>query len=114
MRRALILLAVAAGWLLVCGWWLASAEHVPFGTGAYWALASAATVGYLTPDRAGLLPMTVLMLTGIPLLLAVFGLATSAHIRKHHQAGLDAMEKRLADQAAAHHEAHMDALRKDQ
>jgi hypothetical protein len=110
MRHALVLLALAAACTLLAGWWLSAAGHVTYWTGAYWALAAAATVGYLTPTRAALLPMTAVMLTDIPLLLAVFGLATSARIRRHHRADLAEQDERLKAHIAGELAAHREAL----
>jgi hypothetical protein len=111
VKRAAQLLVLAAGCVLLSGWWLAAAGHVTYWHGVYWALATAATVGYLTPAPAALAPMTIVMLVDIPLLLAVFGVATSAHIRAHHNRALQAMERRLTGQAARHHEENMAAHR---
>jgi voltage-gated potassium channel len=56
----------------------AATEHVSFGTGLYWAVVTASTVGYgdVTPhNTAGRIVSVAVILTAIPLLAAVFALA---------------------------------------
>ncbi|HWD65567.1 MAG TPA: ion channel [Solirubrobacteraceae bacterium] len=68
-----ILLAGAAGFSLT--------DHVSYGTGLYWALTTATTVGYgnVTPaNTASRIVAAVVMLTTIPIVGAVFALGSGA------------------------------------
>jgi voltage-gated potassium channel len=72
------LLTLAATAVVVGGGLFAATEHVSFGTGLYWAVVTASTVGYgdVTPhNTAGRIVSIAVILTAIPLLAAVFALA---------------------------------------
>lgn len=78
-RNIAILLASAAGCVLVGGALFAATQHLPVTTGWYWAITTATTVGYgdVTPkNAAGRVIASLTMLTTIPLLASVFALAT--------------------------------------
>lgn len=77
-HHVVALLCAAALSVLVGGGLFAATEHVSFGTGVYWAVVTASTVGYgdVTPhSTAGRIVAVVVILTAIPLLAAVFALA---------------------------------------
>jgi voltage-gated potassium channel len=78
-KRIAALLASAVGCVLLGAGLFAVAENLPFTTGLYWAITTATTVGYgdVTPHNAmGRFLASAVMLTTIPLLAAVFALAT--------------------------------------
>lgn len=67
----------------------AATQHLAFGTGLYWAITTATTVGYgdVTPkNTAGRVVASVVMLTTIPLFASAFalfaGAVASAHLRR--------------------------------
>jgi voltage-gated potassium channel len=65
--------------VLIGAWLFALTQHFAFTTGLYWAITTATTVGYgdITPHNAsGRLIASLVMLTTIPLLAAVFALVT--------------------------------------
>jgi voltage-gated potassium channel len=69
-RNIAILLASAAGCVLVGGALFAATQHLPVTTGWYWAITTATTVGYgdVTPKTAaGRVIASLTMLTTIPL-----------------------------------------------
>lgn len=73
------LLAIAVACVLVGAWLFSLTQHFAFTTGLYWAITTATTVGYgdITPHNAsGRLVASLVMLTTIPLLAAVFALVT--------------------------------------
>ncbi len=73
------LLLVTALAILGGGGLFAATEHVSLGTGLYWAVVTAATVGYgdVTPhNTAGRVVAVVVILVAIPALAAVFALMT--------------------------------------
>jgi voltage-gated potassium channel len=83
------LLGVAAASILIGAALFALTQDVSFGTGLYWAIVTAATVGYgdVTPhDSVGRIIAIAVILTTIPLLGAVFalvaGVAAAAQIRR--------------------------------
>jgi voltage-gated potassium channel len=81
--RIAILLAVAVACMLVGAALFAATQHLSFGTGVYWAITTATTVGYgdVTPKTdAGRIIASGVMLTTIPLLASVFALATGGYI----------------------------------
>jgi voltage-gated potassium channel len=72
------LLGLAGIAVIVGGELFSLTEHVAFGTGVYWAVVTASTVGYgdVTPhNTAGRIVATAVILTVIPLLASVFALA---------------------------------------
>ncbi|HEY1642750.1 MAG TPA: ion channel [Streptosporangiaceae bacterium] len=78
-RNIVLLLLGATGIVLVGGAAFASTQHLPVTRGWYWAITTATTVGYgdVTPKNAiGRVIASVVMLTAIPLLAAVFALIT--------------------------------------
>jgi voltage-gated potassium channel len=84
-----VLLGVAAASILIGASLFALTQDVSFGTGLYWAIVTAATVGYgdVTPhDSVGRIIAVGVMLTTIPLLGAVFallaGLAAVVQLRR--------------------------------
>ncbi len=78
-RNIAELLAGAVGCVLIGAWLFGLSQHLPFTTGFYWAITTATTVGYgdVTPHNAiGRVVASLVMLTTIPLLAAVFALVT--------------------------------------
>jgi voltage-gated potassium channel len=78
-KHIAILLASAAGCVLAGAGAFAATQQLPFSTGLYWAVTTATTVGYgdVTPrNAAGRVIASLVMLTTIPLLAAVFALAS--------------------------------------
>lgn len=74
-----VLLGAAAVAIVIGAILFALTQDVSFGTGLYWAIVTAGTVGYgdVTPDNAGgRVVAIVVILTTIPLLAAVFALVT--------------------------------------
>ncbi len=83
LRRgsAAVLLLLAAVAILAGAAAFSSFESVSFGTGLYWAITTATTVGYgdVTPhNTAGRVVATVEMLTAIPLFAGVFATVTAS------------------------------------
>lgn len=77
-HHAAALLGLAATSVIAGGGAFALTEHVSFGTGIYWAVVTASTVGYgdVTPhNAAGRIVAIAVILTAIPALAAVFALA---------------------------------------
>jgi voltage-gated potassium channel len=88
-HRAIGLLGLAVVVVVAGGAAFALTEGVSVGTGIYWAIITASTVGYgdVTPhNTAGRIVASVVLLTAIPALAAVFalavGLAAVTHIRR--------------------------------
>lgn len=88
-HQAITLLVLAALFTFIGGSLFSIVEHVSFGTGIYWAITTATTVGYgdVTPKNpAGRIIAVGLMLTAIPLFAGLFAiiaaLATAAQIRR--------------------------------
>jgi voltage-gated potassium channel len=78
-KHMAILLAAAAGCVVIGGAAFAATQGLAFSTGLYWAITTATTVGYgdVTPHNpAGRVIANLVMLTTIPLLASVFALAT--------------------------------------
>ena len=101
-HHVVALLGLAAAAVLVGGELFSLTEHVAFGTGVYWAVVTASTVGYgdVTPhNTAGRIVAVVVILTVIPLLASVFalaaGLAAYVQIRR-----LMGMEEHIAPTAS--------------
>jgi voltage-gated potassium channel len=112
MRRARLLLAVAAAWIAACGALFSATQHCGLVVGLYWAVTTATTVGYgdITPhSTAGQLLAIGVMLTAVPLLAAVFALATSSHLGGLVRSHIDV---RLAEHHQAIHERLDDIERK--
>jgi voltage-gated potassium channel len=81
VRHIILLLAADVGCTLVGGALFAITQNLPVTTGFYWAITTATTVGYgdVTPHNAsGRVVASLVMLTTIPLLAAVFALITGA------------------------------------
>lgn len=77
----LLLIGAAVSVLAGGGAFAAVTPDTPFTTGLYWAIVTAATVGYgdVSPKTpAGRVVATLVILTAIPLLAAVFALVTGA------------------------------------
>ncbi len=77
-HRVTALLTLAAASILIGGVLFATTEHVSLGTGLYWAVVTASTVGYgdVTPHNpAGRIVSIIVILTAIPALASVFALA---------------------------------------
>jgi voltage-gated potassium channel len=77
-HRAAALLSVAAFSIFVGGALFGLTDHVSLGTGLYWAVVTASTVGYgdVTPhNSASRIVSVIVILTVIPTLAAVFALA---------------------------------------
>jgi voltage-gated potassium channel len=84
--RALATLWVAVVLDALGGVAFALVEHRPLGDGLYWALTTATTVGYgdITPHTvAGHLIAIAVMMTVVPLFVAVFSLLTSTLTSTH-------------------------------
>jgi voltage-gated potassium channel len=82
-RHAAVLLTGAIACIVAGAAAFAATQHLPFTTGIYWAITTAATVGYgdVTPDNAsGRFVASAVMLTAIPLLAGVFALLTGAAV----------------------------------
>jgi voltage-gated potassium channel len=82
-RHVAVLLTGAIACVLIGAAAFGATQHLPFTTGVYWAITTAATVGYgdVTPDNAsGRFVAAAVMLTTIPLLAAVFALLTGAAV----------------------------------
>lgn len=84
-----VLLGAASASITIGAIVFALTQDVSFGTGLYWAIVTAATVGYgdVTPHNSvGRIVAAVVILTTIPLLAAVFalvtGLAAATQIRR--------------------------------
>jgi voltage-gated potassium channel len=91
VKAALGSLAVAAGCVLAGAWAFILTQHVGFVTGLYWAMTTAATVGYgdVTPhNTAGRLVSIAVMLTAIPSLASAF-----SHIHLHRHRKMREQEK---------------------
>lgn len=74
-------------------------EHVSFGTGIYWAVTTASTVGFgdVVPQGTGGRIVAIgVMLTAIPALAALFAYLTSRHIRSW----MHLMHKKVRDELA--------------
>jgi voltage-gated potassium channel len=80
-RHIIALLCTAAACLIIGGAVFAATQGRSFGAGIYWAITTASTVGYgdITPHNAsGRIVAAAVMLTTIPMLAAVFALATGS------------------------------------
>lgn len=88
-NRVRALIGVAIGIVLVGAGAFALTEHIGYGTGLYWAITTATTVGYgdvTAKDTAGRIVASAVMLTAIPTVGAVLalgaGAATFSRIRR--------------------------------
>jgi voltage-gated potassium channel len=84
--RARTLIAVAVGVLLTGAVLFSLFDHVSFGLALYWAITTATTVGYgdVTPhNTASRIIASVVMLTTIPTVAAVFALMAGASVLAH-------------------------------
>jgi voltage-gated potassium channel len=93
-HHAVALLALATVAILVGGGLFAFTEHVSLGTGIYWAVVTASTVGYgdVTPhDTAGRIVAVAVIVTVIPLLASVFALAAglAAYVQIRRLMGME-------------------------
>jgi voltage-gated potassium channel len=80
-RHILVLLSSALAVVLIGAGLFSLAESLPYTTGLYWAVTTATTVGYgdITPHNpAGRLIASLVMLITIPMLAAVFAIASGA------------------------------------
>jgi len=80
-RHILVLLSSAVAVMLIGAGLFSLAEGLPYTTGLYWAITTATTVGYgdITPHNpAGRLIASLVMLITIPMLAAVFAIASGA------------------------------------
>lgn len=105
MRRAWLLLAVAAGVILAGAALLAATWHLSYGHGLYCSLGIASTVGCdaSPPGAAGRVAASVVILATIPALAAVFAMLTGLHLRGHLRASEERMKRHLEDRLAEHH-----------
>lgn len=101
MRRAMVLLGVAAACTLAGGWLIAVTWHLPYGRGLYCAVGTASTVGCdaVPGTAAGRAASVAVMLTAIPVLAACFAILTGHHASKRARVHLAAAEKRIAAEA---------------
>ena len=107
MNRKLAYVTIAtAGCLdLIAGIGFAAAEHISDGSGLYWAVTTATTVGYgdVTPHNAlGKWIAVLVMLTVIPLFAATFSLFTTLMTTDHVSKEATALRLRL-DHIIKHH-----------
>jgi hypothetical protein len=105
VKRAGILLAVAAGFVAGGGWLLAVTWHLPYGRGLYCAIGTATTVGCdASPgSTAARVAAAAVMLTTIPVLAACFALVTGHHASKRIRGHLAGAEQRIAVEADRRH-----------
>jgi voltage-gated potassium channel len=78
-----VLLALAAAIMIVGALLFSLTQHLSLGTGLYWSVTTATTVGYgdVTPhDTAGRIIAAAVMLTTIPIVGAVFALLAGAAV----------------------------------
>jgi voltage-gated potassium channel len=79
--RVRVLVAVAIGIVLIGGAAFSLAEGISYGTGLYWAVTTATTVGYgdvIPHNTAGRVIAMLVMLTTIPIVGAIFALLAGA------------------------------------
>jgi len=97
-----LLLGLAATAILAGGLAFASTQHVSLGTGLYWSVTTATTVGYgdVTPHNpAGRIIAVAEMLTAIPLFAGVFATVTATVTSLRLKSILLGLERRVPDQA---------------
>lgn len=106
-RAAAVTIAAAAVLDTAAGLGFAAAEHHSIGTGLYWAVTTATTVGYgdVTPrTTAGHVLAVVVMLTVVPLFAAAFSLFTSGLTAGHVRRSEARVKAHVEDRLASHHE----------
>ena len=104
MRRILTILGLSVALDVIFGVLFAFAQHIPVGTGLYFATTTASTVGYGDVTPHGWVPHVIavaMMITVIPLFASVFSLFTTALTTAH----VDRKHKALMDKMHEHHEA---------
>lgn len=104
MRRHQIylLLGMAVGAIILGGLAFSRAEGVSVGTGLYWAMTTAATVGYgdvIPHDSTGQIIAVAVMLTAIPLFAGVFATVTATVTSLRLKSILLGLERRVPDEA---------------
>ena len=104
-RRALAVIAAAAGLDTALGLAFAPADHVSTGDGLYFALATATTVGYGDVTARGWIARLLaclMMTTVIPLFASAFSLLTSG-LTAGHVEGAEERIKKHVNGALRHH-----------
>jgi len=84
--RVAALVGLAVTIMVVGGALFSLTQHISFGTGLYWAVTTATTVGYgdvIPHNTAGRVIASVVMLTTIPIVGAVFALVAGAAVLTH-------------------------------
>ena len=97
-----LLLGLAATAIIAGGLAFAATQGVGIGTGLYWAVTTASTVGYgdVTPkNSAGKVIAVAVMLTAIPLFAGVFATVTATVTSLRMKSILLGLERRVPDQA---------------
>jgi len=90
--QALRLVAIGVVCLLAGAGAFAATQHVSYGTGVYWAITTATTVGYgdvVPKDTTGRVVAVLVMLTTIPLFASAFALFAGAVAASHLRRLLD-------------------------
>lgn len=102
-RAALLTVAAALGLDAVAGVLFAAVEHLPAWHGLYWALATAVTVGDVTPVTGwGHVIAAVVCLTVVPLFAATFSLFTSGLTATHVRGAERRIKAHVEDRLKAH------------
>lgn len=104
MKRALVLLAAAAGWVTGCGLAFSVLQHTGTVAGLYWAVATATGTGYgdvHAHGTGGQLLAIAAMLTCIPLAGSAGALLAGAHAGRRAREYVD---QRLGEHHRAIHE----------
>ncbi len=97
-----LLLGLAAAAILGGGLAFAATQHVSLGTGLYWSVTTATTVGYgdVTPHNStGRIITVAVILTAIPLFAGVFATVTATVTSLRLRNILLGLERRVPDQA---------------
>jgi hypothetical protein len=107
VKRALVLIALAAGCVALAGVFIGRTMHLAYGHAVYCALGTAATVGCdKTPaDGTARLASAAVIVTCIPLFAAAYGSVMSAHLRRHmdlHRRATVAQIRHDLDEVKAH------------
>jgi Ion channel len=105
VKRAAGVLAAVAGLGSGAAWLLSATWHLSYGHALYCALGTATTVGCdaAPHDTAGRAAASVVMLTLIPSLAAVFAWLTGRHAAGHMREHLAATERRITEEADRRH-----------